>query len=133
MRMLKKLIIIENDEQYQYDTLEDIVKELIDENYYNISQEEKIKKMEIKALANCLNNDMEVVQKLKDGDIEDKYIIKDEITYILSLLITGNILLLERIDSNIFTKYLDKSIFTDNYVIVNTFAKELLKHYLKKY
>ena len=131
--MLKKLIIIENDEQYQYDTLEDIVKELIDENYYNISQEEKIKKMEIKALANCLNNDMEVVQKLKDGDIEDKYIIKDEITYILSLLITGNILLLERIDSNIFTKYLDKSIFTDNYVIVNTFAKELLKHYLKKY
>lgn len=131
--MLKKLIIIENDEQYQYDTLEDIVKELIDENYYNISQEKKIKKMEIKALANCLNNDMEVVQKLKDGDIEDKYIIKDEITYILSLLITGNILLLERIDSNIFTKYLDKSIFTDNYVIVNTFAKELLKHYLKKY
>ena len=130
--MLKKLIIIENDEQYQYDTLEDIVKELIDENYYNISQEEKIKKMEIKALANCLNNDMEVVQELKDGDIEDKYIIKDEITYILSLLITGNILLLERIDSNIFTKYLDKSTFTDNYVIVNTFAKEILKQYLNE-
>ena len=128
--MLKKIIIIENNVQHQYDSLEDIIKELIDENYYNLSEEEKIKKMEIKALANCLNNKIKVIKEVKDGDIEDKFIIKDEITYILSLLITGNILLLERIDSNIFTKYLDKSNFTDNYVIVNTFAKELLKKYI---
>ena len=66
--------------------------------------------------------------KYKKG-IEGKFIIKDEITYILSLLTTGNILLLERIDSNIFTKDIDKLNYNDNYIIVNTFANELPKKY----
>lgn len=127
--MLGKMIIIENGEQYQYNALEDIVKELIDEEYYDMSQEEKNQKIEMKALANCLNNEMKVVKKVEDSNIEGKFIIKDEITYILSLLITGNILLLERIDSNIFTKNLNKTNFKDNYVIVNNFAKELLEKY----
>ena len=53
-------------------------------------------------------------------------------TYILSLLTTNNVILLERIDSNVFTQNLDKSKFNNNYVIVNKFAKELLKKYLSK-
>ncbi len=127
--MLKKIIIVEDNNQYQYDSLEDVVKELIDENFYNMSQEEKGKKMEMKALANCLNNEMKIIKDIDGQSIEGKFIIKDEITYILSLLTTGNILLLERIDSNIFTKDIDKSNFNDNYIIVNTFADELLKKY----
>ena len=39
-------------------------------------------------------------------------------------------LLLERKDSNIFTKKLNKDKIKDNYIIVNTFAKELLKKYI---
>ena len=127
--MLKKIIIVEDNNQYQYDSLEDVVKELIDENFYNMSQEEKGKEMEMKALANCLNNEMKIMKDIDGQSIEGKFIIKDEITYILSLLTTGNILLLERIDSNIFTKDIDKSNFNDNYIIVNTFADELLKKY----
>lgn len=74
---------------------------------------------------------MQIVEDADSEDIENKFIIKDEITYVLSLLITNKIILLERIDSNIYTANINKSEMKDNYVIVNKFAKELLKIYLK--
>lgn len=133
--MLKKIIIIENGKECQFDTIEEVVKKLIDKDYYEMNKEQKNKKMRMKALANCINNKREIVQELPldiNDDIEGKFIIRDEITYILSLLITNNIILLERKDSNIFTKNLNKENLQDNYIIINTFAKELLKKYLKE-
>lgn len=133
--MLKKIILIENNEEYQCDTMKEVVEMLIDKNYYNLSEEEKVNKMKMFAIANCLSNKMEVVEEneLKDGfDIEGKFIIKDEMTYILSLLTINNVMLLERIDSDVFTSSLDKSKFDNNYIIVNKFAKEILKNYLSK-
>ena len=133
--MLKKIIIIENGKKIQCNTLEDVVKTLIDENYYNMTPFQKIEKMKMKALSNCINNKKEIVQELPvntEESIQDKFIIQDEITYVLSLLTTNNILLLERKDSNIFTKDLNKENLKDNYIIVNTFAKELLSKYIRK-
>ena len=131
--MLKKIIIIENGEEIQCNTLEEVVKTLIDENYYNMTQSQKIEKMKIKALANCINNKKKVVQEMTvnlANNLEEIFIINDEITYILSLLTTNNLLLLERRDSNIFTGELNKENLNDNYIIVNTFAKELLNKYV---
>lgn len=131
--MLKKIIIIENGEEIQCNTLEEVVKTLIDENYYNMTQSQKIEKMKIKALANCINNKKKVVQEMTvnlANNLEEIFIINDEITYILSLLTTNNLLLLERRDSNIFTGELNKENLKDNYIIVNTFAKELLNKYV---
>ena len=133
--MLKKIIIIENGKEIQCNTLEEVVKTVIDENYYNMTPFQKIEKMKMKALANCINNKKEVVQELPvniEESIQDKFIIQDEITYVLSLLTTNNILLLEKKDSNIFTKDLNKENLKDNYIIVNTFAKELLSKYIRK-
>ena len=133
--MLKKIIIIENGKEIQCNTLEEVVKTVIDENYYNMTPFQKIEKMKMKALANCINNKKEVVQELPvnvEETIQDKFIIQDEITYVLSLLTTNNILLLEKKDSNIFTKDLNKENLKDNYIIVNTFAKELLSKYIRK-
>ena len=133
--MLKKIIIMENGKEIQCNTLEDVVKTLIDENYYNMTPFQKIEKMKMKALSNCINNKKEIVQEIPvnaEENIQDKFIIQDEITYVLSLLTTNNILLLERIDSNIFTKDLNKENLRDNYIIVNTFAKELLSKYIRK-
>lgn len=131
--MLKRIIIIENGKELQCDTLEEVVNTLIDENYYNMSQNQKIEKMKMKALANCINSKRDVIQGLS-GDVinnlENKFIINDEITYIYSLLMTNNLLLLEQKDSNIFTENLNKENLKDNYIIVNTFAKELLGKYL---
>ena len=129
--MLSKIKIIENDNKVQCDSEEEVIKLLIDKRYYELSEKEKSEKREIKALANCINNKMQIVEDADSEDIENKFIIKDEITYVLSLLIINKIILLERIDSNIYTANINKSEMKDNYVIVNKFAKELLKIYLK--
>ena len=63
-------------------------------------------------------------------DLKNKFIIYDEKTYILSLLLTERAMLLESIDSNIFTENLDKTGIRDNYIIVNTFAEKLLDKYI---
>lgn len=132
-KMLKKIIIIENDNKLQCDTQEEVVRVLLDKKYYELTEKEKLEKREIKAIANCINNKKEIVKEIEidDENIEDKFIIKDEMTYILSLLITNKIMLLERIDSDIYTKTLNKSEIKDNYIIVNKFAKEILENYLK--
>ena len=56
--MLKKLIIIENNKEFQFDTIEELVKVLIDKDFYAMSQNEKVEKMKMKALANCLNTNI---------------------------------------------------------------------------
>lgn len=131
--MLKKLILLEGEEDYQCDTLEELVKRLLDEKYYELSYKEKRNAIKKKALANCLGINMNVIENFRlESDIENNIIIYDEITYIYSLLILNKVLLLERIDSNIFTKKIDKSKMENNYIIVNKFAKELLENYINE-
>ena len=130
--MLSKIIIIANDNKVQCDSEEEVIKLLIDKRYYELSEKEKLEKREMKAIANCINNSFEIVENVNSKDLENKFVIKDETTYVLSLLIINKIILLERIDSNIYTSSIDKSNMKDNYIIVNKFAKELLKNYLEK-
>ena len=130
--MLSKIIIIENDNKVQCDSEEEVIKLLIDKRYYELSEKEKLETREMKAIANCINNSFEIVENVNSKDLENKFVIKDETTYVLSLLIINKIILLERIDSNIYTSSIDKSNMKDNYIIVNKFAKELLKNYLEK-
>ena len=130
--MLNKVIIIEDDNKVQCDSVEEVVKTLIDEKYYELDEKEKLEKREMKAIANCINNSFVIVENVNSKDLENKFVIKDETTYVLSLLIINKIILLERIDSNIYTSSIDKSNMKDNYIIVNKFAKELLKNYLEK-
>ena len=132
MQMLNKVIIIEDDNKVQCDSVEEVVKTLIDEKYYELDEKEKLEKREMKAIANCINNSFEIVENVNSKDLENKFVIIDETTYVLSLLIINKIILLERIDSNIYTSSIDKSNMKDNYIIVNKFAKELLKNYLEK-
>ncbi len=113
--MNKKLIAIENGEYFQYDKLEDLAKDLIDDNFYEMSQEERINKMHIKAFANGLERNNIIS-------------IKNEKEYILHLLVLNRIILLEKIDSEIFIKDIDKLKIKDNYIVVNTFAQKLLSN-----
>jgi len=129
--MLKKLILIEDDEKYQFDSLKELVHLIIDERFYEMTDEEKLKKLELKAFANCVQNNIEIVTKLNNEEnIEGKFVAIDEVTYIYSLLLLNKVTLLESVDSNILTKELDKSKIEENYVIVNNFAKILLDKYI---
>mgnify|MGYP000100583297 CR=1 FL=1 len=104
----------------------------IDEKYYELTLEQRKNKMKMLAMANTLNKKMEIVDNCSCDNINGKFIIKDEFTYILSLLICGNIVLLEKKESNVFIKYTNVPESKDNYIIVNKFAKDILKSYLKE-
>lgn len=118
---MKKLIVIEQGNKYQYDSIEELVKDLIDENYYSMNQEQRAEIINKKARLNMLN---------KIGSTEsDKIITINEYTYILSLASLDIITILERKDADIFLKELNKENFEGNYKIINRFAKQLLMKY----
>lgn len=130
---MKRLILIESGEKYQFNTLEELIECIIDKEYYKMTINERKHKMELKAYANCLNSKVEIVDEIEPNMLLDgKFVILDEKTYVFSLLILDKIILLENIESNIFTEDLEKSNLSDNYIIVNNFAKDLLRVYLSK-
>jgi len=129
---MKDLILIEGNEKYQFDTLEELIETIIHNKYYEMSENVKKEQLELKAFANCMQENVDIVSKgEKLTSIDGKFIIQDEITYVLSLLLLNKVMLLERTNSNIFTKNLDKSNISDNYIIVNHYAEDLLKKYLE--
>ena len=122
--MLNNLIAIEKKNDYQCNTINELVKKLIDEKYYELTLEQRKNKMKMLAMANTLNKKMEIVDNCSCDNINGKFIIKDEFTYILSLL--------KKKESNVFIKYTNVPESKDNYIIVNKFAKDILKSYLKE-
>ena len=133
--MLKNLIILEGNESVQCDTVHDVIKVLIDDNYYNLSEQEKNDKIKMLAIGNCIGTDREIIEDFKimlNKNVDSKFIIKDETTYLLSLLMMNKIILLEKTDANILLKDIEKSDVDDNYIVVNKFAKDILLRYLKK-
>lgn len=119
----KKLILMQNGKQLMFDSKKDIVKYLLDDDYYSLSSDDKKKRIELKTLANSIGN-----KKLHSNNL----FAQDETIYIYWLLMHSNVVLLERKDSNILTKDLDKRNISDDYVIVNNFASQLLERYIKK-
>lgn len=135
--MLKELIVIENQKKYQFSDKVEIVKFLLGSNYYMQSKQKKLEQMEINALIKCKGTNLQIT-KIKGEEnkekinVKNKFIIYDEKTYILSLLLTNKIMLLESINSDVFTDQLDKTNIKENYIIVNKFAEELLDKYINR-
>ena len=72
-----------------------------------------------------------VYNEYKNNFEENAYIINDEITYILSLLRLNKFSLFEEKDANIFAKYIENATYENNYVLINNYANEIMKKYLK--
>ena len=130
--MLDKLIIIKDDTDYQCSTFEEIVKYLINENYYNLTKQEKENIMMKKAIEKAVDKGLKIIKNNNQiKDLNKSFIIIDEMTVILSIIKDqSKIVLLERKDSNIFNKYIKIPNNNDNYAIINTFATQALKNYL---
>jgi len=131
---LKDLILIENDRYNQFNTIEELISFILGDNYYNITDKEKRELMELNARAYCINTNMKIVtlNELNNDNVNNIFIIQDEISYVLSLLIINRYTLLEKTTSNIFTSELNKDNIEDNYIIVNRFANELLDKHIRK-
>ena len=72
------------------------------------------------------------ISEIENRIRENIFVLYDEITHILSLAKIGKLVILEKTESNIFTKYIDKTNIQDNYVIVNKFVDEILSKYLSE-
>lgn len=135
---MENLIAIEGKEKYQYKDIRGLIEKFINKDYYNMSKVERKNELEKKTVANTMLNHIKVItlEKEKENFDEDAFILYDEITYILSMLKFNKIILLEKTDANIFGKYLNKKYINkenikDNYIIINKFANEIMKKYLK--
>ena len=130
---MENLIVIEGKEKYKYNDIESLIKGFINEKYYNMSETEQKSELEKKAIANTIQDDIKICnikEKAKNYD-KEAFILYDEITYILSMLKFNKIILLEKTNANIFGKYINKENITDNYIIVNKFANEIIQKYLE--
>ncbi len=130
---MENLIVIEGKEKYKFEDLESLVKRFINDNFYNMSEDERKIELEKKTIANTMLRNTKVVELDKDLSNldENAFILFDEITYILSLLKFNIIVLLEKTDANIFGKYINREGIEDNYIIINKFANEIMKNYIK--
>lgn len=130
---MENLIVIEGKEKYQYKDIKSLVENFINKNYFNMTKEEREKELEKKAIANTIQNNIKIVKR-ESNEMEfdtNVFVLYDEITYILSMLNLGKIILLERTDANILGKYINKANIKDNYIIINKFANEIMKKYLE--
>lgn len=130
---MENLIVIEGREKYQYKDIKGLIENFICKDYFNMSKEEKMNQLEKKTIANTIQSNIKVVklQKEKKDFDENSFVIYDEISYILSMIKFNKIILLERIDANIFGRYINKQNMKDNYIIINKFAKEIMEKYLE--
>lgn len=129
---MENLIVIEGKEKYQYKDIKSLIENFISKNYFDMSEVERKNELEKKAIANTMQSNIKIVKLEKTGDFEENaFILYDEISYILSMLKFNKIILLERTDANIFGRYINKKNIKDNYIIINKFANEIMKEYLK--
>lgn len=127
---MKKIILIEQENKYQYDSIEELAKDLLDEEYYNMNQKQKKELLNKKANLNKVNKKGVIIsENIKNNDIDNKIITTNEYTYIISLANLDIITILEQKDADIFLKGWDKEKFEGNYIIINKFAKELITQY----
>lgn len=130
---MENLIVIEGKEKYKYNDIKSLIKGFINERYYNMSETEQKNELEKKAIANTIQDNIKIYNMESKAQNYDKeaFIVYDEITYILSMLKFNKIILLEKTNANIFGKYINKENITDNYIIVNKFANEIIQKYLE--
>ena len=115
-----KYIIIEDGVDVRCNSFRGVVENLIDPNYYSLTDNQKKSAIGIKAMSNCLN---QIGQESKSPIVKD-----DEYTYILSLLRLNIVHLFERMDGRELTKAIN-ILEEGNYVHVNRYAQELLDNY----
>ena len=86
---MENIIIVEGKEKYCFPNIEEVIIQFLGINFYNLSEEEKYKKIRMKTVMNSCFRDIPV-KDLKKGEkvenvTEEQYIIYDEETLLLSL------------------------------------------------
>lgn len=133
------LVVIIQGQQFKLKNLNNLVASIFGKDYFNLSQEQRLKLRYEKAYKisefhkylpvihtekGTYGENFEIIKK--DYDFENGFIIDDDYSYILSLCKINSFMLLEVRNSNIFTGLIDKSKIKEDLVVINHFAKDIL-------
>ena len=141
MDKFKNLIMILNNEKYQYDGKEELMQSLLgdEENDYNdMSETEKKERRRLKAYINLQGQEEYITNykqdSLKKGKfpVNEKFLIDNDDMYIMSLLRMNAMVLLERKEANIFANKINKEDIDDNFLVLNGYADEITENYKKE-
>lgn len=138
---MKDLILIVDQEKYQFDTKEELMQNLLgdkENNYNEMTEEEKKERRYLKAYINLQGQKeyiidfKEEVKKNPNIPINERFLIDNDDMYVMSLLRMNQVVLLENTKSDIFSKEINKEGIDDNYLILNSYANEITNNYGKK-
>ncbi len=137
---MENIIIVEENKKYCFSNIEEVVRKYLGDDYYNLSDDEKYKRIRIKTVMNSCFRKIPIKDLKKHEKIEDiskeQYIIYDEETFLLSLAKNNDIVIYEKENSNLFAKDIDKKSLervAKEYIRINDCANELLENKLKLY
>ena len=137
---MKNLIVIIGKNKYQFDTKEELLQSLLGDSsseYSNLTAQEKKDRRYLKAYINMLGKEDKILDYKRESngqgeiDISEKFLIDNDDMYVMSLLRANKIILLEHKEANIFAKNIQPSNAQDNYIIINSYALDIVKSYIE--
>ena len=141
MEKFKNLILIVDDEKYQYDTKEELLQDLLgdkENNYNDMTEEEKEKRRRLKAFINLKGREKYITNYKQESSkkgmfsTDEKFLIDNDDMYVMSLLKMNEVILLEEKNAKIFSAKIDKTDIEDNYLVLNYYAKDIVNNYKAK-
>lgn len=141
MDKFKNLIMILNDEKYQYDGKEELMQSLLgdeEHHYSDMTEEEKEKRRHLKAYINLKGQESYITnykkESLKKGEfpVNEKFLVDNDEMYIMSLLRMNVMVLLEKKEANIFAGKINKENTDDNFLVLNGYADEITEDYKRE-
>lgn len=135
----KNYVVVEYEKKYEFDKIEDIIKSILGENYYDLSEEEKYKKLKLKTYINAVAKNIPIIE-MKDTkqtpNIENEiYILKDEMTFLLSLAKNKDIVIFEKESNKVLAKDIDTTNLrkiSEEYIVINDCANQILEKEISK-
>ncbi len=121
----KNYVVVEQGEKYEYNSIEEIIKSILGNDYYELSDKEKYEKIKLRTFINAK------VKKLPIIDLEQE----DEITFLLSLIKNNDIVVFEKESNKKLTKNIDTTNLrkvSGEYIVVNDCIDQILKDKISK-
>lgn len=135
----KNYVIVEYKSKYEFDKIEEIIENILGENYYSLSEEEKYEKLKLKTFINAGAKRLPIIEIKNSSKMPDinkgVYILQNEKTFLLSLAKNKDIVIFEKEKNKILAQDIDTANLrkvSEEYIVINDCVDEILKKEISK-